>query len=108
MNKFDWKSFSFKMLSLAPVIVAGVEQLHSAANGATKAQLAQGSLLLAAGVADATLPDDQKKIADAVAPVAANLISSIVDLLNATGVFQHKLPGTAPIEPAPGGIIAGN
>jgi hypothetical protein len=32
---FDWKAFSLKMITLAPIIVAGVEQIHGAtANGA--------------------------------------------------------------------------
>jgi hypothetical protein len=37
---FDWKAFSLKMITLAPIIVAGVEQIHGAtANGAIKKPL---------------------------------------------------------------------
>jgi hypothetical protein len=89
--QFDWKAFSLKMITLAPIIVAGVEQIHGAtANGATKRDLAQGSLILASGIADQVLPDDQKKIAAAVATAAGPLIDSIVAIFNATGTFTKK------------------
>jgi hypothetical protein len=47
-------------------------------------------LILASGIADQVLPDDQKKIAAAVATAAGPLIDSIVAIFNATGTFTKK------------------
>jgi hypothetical protein len=89
--KFDWKAFSLKMITLAPLIIAGIEQIHGATiAGADKRELAQGSLLLAAGVADQVLPQDQKAIADDVAAATGPLIDSIVGIFKATGTFTKK------------------
>jgi hypothetical protein len=89
--KFDWASFGIKMLQLAPTIIAGVEQIHGAAvSGAEKKDLAQASLLLAAGVADNVLPADEAAISDSVAQHTSTLIDSIVGIFNATGIFSHK------------------
>jgi hypothetical protein len=87
----DWNAFSLKLISLSPLIVAGIEQIHGAAiSGAAKKDLAQGALLLASGVADQVLPADQQKIAAAVAAATSPLIDAIVLVFKATGTFQAK------------------
>jgi hypothetical protein len=90
--KFDWKTMLVKLAALTPYIVGGVEQLHSEASSADKKQIAQDSLLMVTGIADAVLPDEQKAIADSVSSETGNMIESFVRIFNATGIFQHKPP----------------
>ncbi len=82
-----------KFVTLAPVVIAGIEQLHGEADSATKKQLAQDSLQLAAGVADVVIPG-QAPITDAVATSVSQIIDSVVSAFNATGVFSHKTVAT--------------
>lgn len=99
---FNWAAFGLKLIQLAPTITAGVEQIHGAAkSGAEKKDLAIASLMLATGVADNVLPADQSAIADSVASEAGNLISSIVNIFNATGIFHHKTAAPTVSTPAP-------
>lgn len=78
-----------KALTLAPVVVAGIEQLHAEASGSTKKQLAQDSLTLASGIAAAVDSSDTATI-NAVSQSVGTMIDSVVSIMNATGVFAHK------------------
>lgn len=74
---FNWGSFLTSLAALAPVIVAGVEQIHVDASTETKAQLALDSLNLATGVSEAILsadPQDQAYAQDASA-IAGSVIT---------------------------------
>jgi len=86
-----------KLMGLAPVVVAGIESIHGEADSATKQQLAQDSLLLATGVAQAVDPADAAVITPVAQGVSA-LIDSVVGIFNATGFFKHKpKPAPAPV-----------
>lgn len=93
--KFDWL---VRLISLAPVIVAAIDKIHAGVSGSTKLELAQQSLVLASGVAQAVLPEDAETIA-AAGTVSNAVINATVSHFNASGVFQHSDPTPAPIAP---------
>jgi hypothetical protein len=86
--KFDFEHI-LNFLPLVPVVVAGIEHIHSDADSATKKQLAQESLALAAGVAGAILPGEAPLIDVSSAGVSL-MIDAVVKIFNETGVFFHK------------------
>lgn len=84
---FDWKAFGIKIAMQVPLIVAGIQALHGEAkSGVEKKQMALDALQLSTVVADNTLPDDQKKIADAVSDATGSIIDKVVSIFKATGV----------------------
>lgn len=78
-----------KLLTLAPLVVAGVEQLHSESSSTTKHQVAKDALTLATGVADAVDSRDSTTT-DSVSSNVSAIIDSVVSILNAAKVFTHK------------------
>jgi formate-dependent phosphoribosylglycinamide formyltransferase (GAR transformylase) len=78
-----------KLLTLIPVVVAGIEQIHSSASGETKQQLAQDALSLATGVYSYADSKNADK-AQAVGSGVSSIIDSVVSIFNATGIFTHK------------------
>lgn len=81
---FKWSQFLVKMLSLVPVIVAGIEQIHGdAKTGVEKKQLAMEALGLAQGVAGATVSDELKPTVDAATGLASAVIDGTVSVMNA-------------------------
>lgn len=91
--KFDINSI-LKLVTLAPVVVAGIEQLHGEKDSTTKQQMAQDALTLATGVADVVLPT-QQTTTDTVSSSVSSIINSVVSVFNATGIFQHKTASTS-------------
>jgi poly-gamma-glutamate capsule biosynthesis protein CapA/YwtB (metallophosphatase superfamily) len=90
-----WLTLLFKIMQMAPIVVAGIEQLHGEKDGATKKQLAMDALGLASAVAMNVLPDDQKPAAAAATQLASNMIDGVVSTFNAAGVFQTKAAAPA-------------
>jgi hypothetical protein len=78
-----------KLLTLAPLVVAGVEQLHSESSSTTKHQVAKDALTLATGVADAVDSGDSTTT-DSVSSNVSAIIDSVVSILNAAKMFTHK------------------
>jgi len=85
----NWLQGILKALTLVPVIVSGIEQIHAGAAGSTKKQMAQEALGLAAGIADIIDPAQQPNI-DAVAGLISQTIDATVSAFNLIGVFTHK------------------
>ena len=84
-----WLQYLMRGLSLAPVVVAGVEKLAGEAPGATKKQMALDSLALASGVGQAVAPEQAGEI-QAFSGLIGSTIDNLVGTLNAAGKFQHK------------------
>lgn len=89
----------FRLLSLTPIVVAGVESLHAEASGATKKQLAMDTLDVASAIAGAALPGSQAAVS-AMTSAVGGMIDNTVSIFNAAGIFGHKATGTA-AAPAP-------
>jgi hypothetical protein len=82
----------FRFLPLVQYVVAGVEQVHSDAPGATKQQLAKEALGLAVSTGEelgSVIPGGAP-VVDAAGSVANVLIDQTVALFNALGMFTHK------------------
>lgn len=90
----------FRLLSLTPVVVAGIESLHSEASGATKKQLAMDALNVAGAVAGAALPGSQQAVT-AMTGAVGGVIDNVVSIFNAAGTFGHGAPK------APALVLAG-
>ncbi len=98
----NWLSRLMQSLSVLPVLVAGIEKIHGEAPGATKKQMAIDALNLASGVASIALPGETLAI-QAATELAGNVIDGLVKTFNATGLFQHGSPTSAPA-PAPAAV----
>lgn len=85
----SWLQYLLRGLSLAPVVVAGVEKLSGEAPGATKKQLAMDSLALASGVGQAIAPNSAPEI-QAFSGLIGSTIDNLVGTFNAAGMFQHR------------------
>lgn len=84
----NWLQFLMRGLSLVPVIVAGIEQIHQGAPGSTKKELAMQALALATtGISSAVTPE-QKYVIDAASQLVSSTIDGVVSTMNAAGVFQ--------------------
>lgn len=81
-----------RVLSLTPLVVAGVEYIHANAPGETKKQVAFEALSLAAQTGAAIDPDHAAPIGEITGHIG-NVIDSVVGIFNATG--QFKKPGAA-------------
>lgn len=96
----NWLSYLMKAMAAVPYVVMGIQTLHGAAtSGTDKKQLALGALGLATTVADAELPADEAKQADAVSLLIGNSIDGWVSAFHA-----NNAPGfgtTANPTPAP-------
>jgi len=95
-------SWLVKMITLVPMIVAGIEKIHGEAPGASKKQMAMDALGLAYGTASTVLPQDQAAI-DAATGLTSNLIDNVVTVFNATGAFGASTapPGATAAAPKP-------
>jgi hypothetical protein len=85
---FSWSGFLVTLAALAPVIVAGTEQLAGEASTASKTQLATDSLNLATGLGEALTssePEDQ-----AFAALASQITASVINATRAA----HAVPAT--------------
>ena len=85
---FSWSGFLVTLAALAPVIVAGTEQLAGEASTASKTQLATDSLNLATGLGEALTssePEDQ-----AFAALASQITASVINATQAA----HAVPAT--------------
>ena len=102
--KFDFGSI-VKYLSVAPVVIAGIEALHGEKDSATKQQMAHDALSLATGVSAAVLSPDNANTAQVVSASLSSVIDSIVGIFNATGVFSHKTPALPAPAPANTGVV---
>lgn len=71
----NWLKLCLTLLSLAPVIVQGVENIMQGAAHDTKRQTATNALVLASGVAAALDPNDQQTISD-----VSSLAQGVIDL----------------------------
>jgi len=98
---FDW-NILFKSLNALPYIVAGIQQIHAEAPGASKKQLALDSLGLATAAAGAILPAEQGAQAQAVGTAVGNIIDNLVAAFHATNVpgFGNSSLGNAVNVPA--------
>lgn len=79
----------FKFIPVVQYVVAGIEQIHTDASGATKKQLAQEALGLAVGTAQSVLPGDAPLI-QLSGQAVSTMIDNSVALFNALGMFTHK------------------
>ena len=102
MNQFA-KFMSF--LPLVQFVVAGVEQIHSDADGATKKQLAQEALGLAVTTAGQALPGEAPLV-NAAGQATSVMIDQTVNLFNALGLFKSKTPAVAPAMQVPAPIAS--
>jgi hypothetical protein len=95
----NWLKMLMSIFTVAPYVVAGIEQIHGEAKGSTKKQMAMDALALATGVASGVAPQEKPAIA-AASKLASDVIDGVVATFNATGLFQHKgataTPVTAP------------
>lgn len=85
----NWLNYLLRALQVAPLVVAGIEQLHSEAPGVTKKQMAMDALGLASYTASVVAPEQQDAI-KAATQLTSNAIDNTVQLFNALGLFQHK------------------
>ncbi len=90
---FNWAN----LLTALPYIIAGIQQIHKDAAGATKKQLALESLGLATAVAGVVLPPAQAAQAQAIGGAVGNIIDNLVTAFHATnvpGFGVNSLPKT--------------
>lgn len=77
-----WLQYLIRALSMVPVIVSGIEQVHGdAKSGAEKKQLAMEALGLAASVAPVIDPAHQQTIS-AASSLASQAIDGVVAVMN--------------------------
>lgn len=90
---FNLKQFLVSLAALSPIIVAGTAEIASGSSTETKTQLANDSLNLATGVADALLSGDDND--QMLAGLASQITSSVI---TATSLIhaQQGLPTLAP------------
>ena len=96
----NWLAGLMVALKWAPVIVAGIEQIHADASGATKQQLAIEALTLATGVAQNVLPANKAAMAGGISSHLAQIVDAVVGIFNFTGVFKHKGSSAVAVHPA--------
>jgi hypothetical protein len=92
-------AFLLKAVTLLPTIVVGIEQIHKEASGATKKQMAMDALGLASGTASVLAPASDQAAISATSQFASDTIDGLVNVFNATGLFQSK--SAAALPPAP-------
>jgi hypothetical protein len=104
----NWLKLLMRIFQLTPVIVAGIEQIHTDASGSSKKQMAMDALALATGVASGVVPEEQPGI-NAASKLAGDMIDGVVATFNATGVFQHDKQAATPTaaRSAPSPITSG-
>jgi len=85
---FSWSGFLVTLAALAPVIVAGTEQLAGEASTASKTQLATDSLNLATGLGEALTSSDPQD--QALAALASQITASVINSTQAA----HAVPAT--------------
>lgn len=91
----NWVQWMIRILTVAPIVVAGIEAIHTEAkSGAVKKQMAMDALGLSAGVAQLFVPDNLKPAAQAASQLASQTIDGLVTVMNAT-------KGQLPPAPAP-------
>jgi hypothetical protein len=83
---FSWSGFLVTLAALAPVIVAGTEQLAGEASTASKTQLATDSLNLATGLGEALTSSDPED--QAIAALASQITASVINATQAA----HAVP----------------
>lgn len=80
----NWLAYLLKSVSAVPYVVAGIQQIHAEASGATKKQLAMDSLGLATAVSQVILPPDQAAQSQAVSTAVSSIIDNLVTAFHAT------------------------
>lgn len=104
----DWLKLALRILQTAPLVVAGIEQLHGSASGESKKKMAMDALSIAHAVAHDVLPEQQAAI-DAATELTSNVIDGVVSTFNAAKVFPlpaAAAPAAADPDPAPAAVPA--
>lgn len=83
-NTMGWAGWLAKLLQLIPLVVQGVETIHTEAkNGTVKKQMAMDALGFATAGAQAFAPDSQQAAVAAASDLASTVIDKTVAVMNA-------------------------